>query len=82
MKHSAKFGPSETHQRVIRTWAFLPIAPHIVQPFDGNDSMVMCVWCARGRTQVATGKCICADFVPSMAFVPRHCDGFTSGAIK
>lgn len=54
----------------------IPIAPHTVEPYDGNDRMVTCAKCLGSAG--SNGNYRCPRYVPSMATVPQHCNRYRS----
>lgn len=56
----------------------IPIAPHIVEPYDGHEGMVRCCDCK--DSQGSNGNYRCPRYVPSMASVMQHCEKFRSNA--
>lgn len=54
----------------------MPSPQITVEPYDGNDRMVCCNDCARKGVPDWRGHGGCAQFVPAMATIPRHCSTY------
>lgn len=58
----------------------IPIAPHAVEAYDGNDRMVRCGDCRRGSVPDYIGRGGCNRYVPSMKHTMQHCGRFARKA--
>ena len=54
----------------------LPLADHVVEPYDGQEGMVRCTSCQRQGVLSYDKRRGCPSFIPSMAAVLRHCAWF------
>ena len=54
----------------------IPHAPHIVEPYDGQEGMVRCCDCKGSARNGQPGEYRCPRYVPSMATVMQHCNKF------